>query len=649
MKQAESPPFALLRCRMKLGISLLGLVLCGCATDSALTTSKALYEKGDVEGALVQIEKAQEADPDDIQLRAAQQHLLTIYDNKTIAAADTALAKEDLTTAMRDYQAVLHHDPGSDRARQGAEAVATRQLHQQWLAQARGLASHDPSAALDWLSKILAEEPDWREALDLRAQLLREQGQAALHARVPPGLMRPVRLSFRNQSLTTIIDAISQMTGVNVILDGDVPTGLRGTIVTQHSTAWDALNLLLASSRLSKKLLNDNTLLIFPNRPDKQKQYLDMGVRTYYLSNADPKQVLDTIKQVLKPKEIAIDDRLGAIVVRDVPSVLAACDRLVQSLDLPQSEVMLDVEVLEVTTKLARSLGLNYPPGLSVGFNGDQDQMSNTILASQLRHLTGDDIRVSMGQNGVAGGADFNETDSGVHTLANPHIRVKNHEKATIKIGQKLPLVTSTMTTVGTSSSVSYEDVGLSLTVTPSISLGREVSVKVDLEVSNLDGAPTTMSDGTMVYTLGNRSASTVLSTRDNVTQVLGGLIERGDSESTNGLPYLSKIPLLGYLFGYKSSDNEDSEIVLLITPHIVRRFTPPPASVSRFDTGPEDSSGDPLQLSEQAGTVNASSTPGLPAGGGFPSNVPPPPPVSGVPPMPPIGKPAATSKTGKG
>lgn len=607
-------------------LALCCLLLGGCAVDAALRDSSRLSGRGDLDGALTRIDQTLHGAPDDLQLRAERQRLLALYAARTLDTARRALDAGDYAAASRAYQALAARDPGNERASQGLRQLEMRAQHQRWLAQAEQLAGQDPGAALDWLSKILAEEPDWQAALTLRDRLLRQSNGDEPGPDMPAALKRPVSLSFRNQSLSSIFDAVSGMTGLNFIFDREVPASMPATIVARHSTAWQAINVLLATHHLAKKLLNGNTLLIYPARPDKAAEYQDLAVRTYYLSNADPKAVLDTLKQVLKPRDIAIDTRLNAVVLRDTPAVLAAADRLVQALDLPQSEVTLDVEVLEVSDKLSRALGIDYPGQIGIGFpsqvTGQPLALTGITMVDQLRHLTGSKLGVNFGDS--LGRLDLNQSNEAVRTLANPKIRVKNHEKATIKIGEKLPVVTTTTSSSGfAGSSVSYQDVGLSLNVEPSISLGSEVSVKVSLEVSDVLGNPTKLNDGTLVYTLGSRSASTVLSTRDNVTQVLGGLIKRNDSHSSGGLPYLSSVPLLDSLFGSRGSTRENTEIVLLITPHIVRAFTPPPAAVTRFDVGPENRVGDPLRLEDGNGPMATAAVGGA---------VPPPPAPASLP-----------------
>lgn len=622
------------------------LILGGCASpnttlkeNETVRQSEALRVKGNLTDALDLLAAARVKDPDNLELLAEQRRLLDLFTSKTLQDADKALQQGDDATATALLQDLAQRDPGNIRAEEGLNLIDVRALHRAWLDKARALAKDDPASALDWLSKILSEEPDWQEAVKLRDQLLRESQRDSVAAALPPALKKPVRLSFRNQSLNTIFSVISNMTGINFVIDREVPSGLTGTIETRSASAWDAINLLLATNRLSKKLLNGNTLLIYPARPDKTREYQDLGVRTFYLSNAEPKQVLATLKQVLKPRELAIDERLNAVVMRDEPAVLDAAERVVQALDIPQSEVMFDVEVLDVSTNLARNLGINYPDSIGIGFvnptggttpSGGQTSnfsVGSTISLQDLRDISGKKIGLTFGKD-RGPGINLNQENNQVRTLANPRIRVKNHEKAEIKIGEKVPAITTTNS--GNSNfageSVNYVEVGLTLTVTPSISLGRDITVKIELSVTDILSQGET-AGGVTFYRMSNRAASTVMSTRDNETQVLGGLIKRGGIENRTGLPYASSVPLLDSLFGTHSNSNADTEIVLLITPHIVRRFNTPPSPVTRFIMGPESRMGDPLELHEGAAPVTVAPGAAAPA-----PTVPPPPPPASLP-----------------
>jgi len=624
----KKPPSSRLFWRLALSTAAL-LLTSGCAVDQALRDSATLRQNGDLAGALARVDAARRAHPDDLKLRAEQHQLLERYSQQQLQQADQALSAGDEAGAIQHYQALSTRDPGNTRAEQGLRQVEQRALHRSWLAEAEAMARQDPMAALDRLGKILAEEPDWQQAIDLRNQLWRQNGGSTLGVTVPPALKKPVALSFRNQNLTTIFDAIARMTGINFIIDREVSPGLTGTIQTQNASAWDAINLLLATNQLAKKMLNGNTLLIYPARPDKVRAYQDQAVRTFYLSNAEPKQVFATLKQVLKPRELAIDERVNAVVMRDDPALLAAAERLVQSLDLPQSEVTLDVEVLEVNSTLTRDLGVSYPDkGIGIGFLTQDDKSKAPAISGMtdmqtLKHFNGKQVGVNFGVEALR--LNLYQKNEDIQTLANPKIRVKNHEKATIKIGEKVPVITTTTGSSGmfAGDSVNYEEVGLKLEVQPSISLGREISVKVALTVSDVLHREV-LKSGTTVYTLGNRSAETVLSTRDNVTQVLGGLIKRGDNNSRGGLPYLSQIPLLDSLFGSHSTNRNDSEIILLITPHIVRQFSAPPSVLTRFQMGPEGRIGDPLELQDGSGVFSAPAGRDTPPDGAPPSLPPP-------------------------
>lgn len=178
-------------------------------------------------------------------------------------------------------------------------------------------------------------------------------------------------------------------------------------------------------------------------------------------------------------------------------------------------------------------------------------------------------------------------TDSDSKLLANPRIRVKNHKKAKIHIGDRVPVITTTTNTNSTSESVNYLDVGIKLEVEPSVMVSDEVSIDIGLEVSNIAKEITSKS-GTLTYQVGTRNANTTLRLKNGETQVLAGLINDTERSSSNRVPGLSSLPLIGRLFANKNDTHDKSEIVLLITPRIVRNIVPPEASLGEFSIGTE-------------------------------------------------------------
>jgi general secretion pathway protein D len=254
---------------------------------------------------------------------------------------------------------------------------------------------------------------------------------------------------------------------------------------------------------------------------------------------------------------------------------------------------MMDVEILEVKRSKLRQLGVQYPNSVALAPLASASGAQLTL--EDLKHLKSPNIGVTVGQLGV----QANDTLSDVNVLANPRIRARNHEKAKIQVGQRVPNITSTSTSTGfVSETVQYVDVGLKLEVEPDISPDGEVAMKVNMEVSDILSQVQTKA-GSIAYEIGTRDATTVLRLRDGENQILAGLIQDQDSRSNSGLPGLNAIPGIGgTLFGSTNSHAEKSEIVLSITPHIVRPAYRPDLQAGEFASGTEQSLGGVLQFS---------------------------------------------------
>jgi hypothetical protein len=326
-------------------------------------------------------------------------------------------------------------------------------------------------------------------------------------------------------------------------------------------------------------------VLIYPATQQKQRDLLDTVTRTFYLVNADPKQAQTLIRTIAKTRDIYVDDRLNLLVVRDTPQVMRLIERLIANLDLPDPEVMLDLEVLEVSSKDVDQLGLSWPSTASYGV---PDSTASLTTSSSLRWSVANPLAL----------ATLNATRGATNLLANPKIRARNREKAKILLGEKLPVFTTTTTAnVGVSSSVNYIDVGLKLDIEPQVQLDGDVTMKVALEVSSVTDK-TSRSDGSLAYQVGTRQASTTLRLRDGETQVLAGLLNDNESHSASGIPGLLDIPILKHLFGTITNSRDKTEVVLLVTPHIIRNIVQPVAASSFLPSGTEAQPGAaPLQL----------------------------------------------------
>jgi len=564
--------------------TLLGAIA-GCGTDRALSKSESLAREGNYAQSVEVLRDRLVKDPDNIALRAAYFAKTETLVSSYTRQADDALIAGDDETAISLLQSVLQYDPANIGAQQEINRIHAMQRLRPMLEQAKALQETDPQQALRVVQQILAEDPNFTDAQELRERLLQHaQSVDLIERRLGTALRKPVSLSFRSQPLISAFETLSRLSGVNFVLDKDINPGATISFSAARTTVEDAVNMIALTNQLDKQMLNEDTMLIYPARPDKIREYRALAVRTFFLSYADPKQVASQLKQLLNPKDVYIDERLNAVVVRDHTDALSAVERMVQALDLPPAEVTLDVQVLEVTRTDLLNLGVGYPSRVSAGLSSAISPVGG-IPVGNLRGINKDNILIDVGSAKVT--LDMLQRSTNTQTLANPKIRVRNREKATINIGERVPVVSNTISNGFVSSSVTYQDVGLKLDVEPNISLSNEIAIKLSMEVSNILSEHET-DDGLITYVLGTRSAKTTLTARNNETQVLAGLIRRSDFSSAEGLPFLSKTPLLGRLFGTKSNNQEQVEIVLLITPRIERNLNLPAAQITTFSSGTE-------------------------------------------------------------
>jgi len=393
---------------------------------------------------------------------------------------------------------------------------------------------------------------------------------------------KPVSLEFRDAPLRTVFEALGRGAGINFVFDKEVKGDARISVYLKDVSVDEAMRVVLSTQQLERKLLNENSVLIYPNTQQKQREHQELVTRSFYLNNADVKQAQALVRMMAKTRDIFIDERLNLLVARDTPEVIGMIDQLIASLDLPEPEVMLDVEVLEVSSDRVAEIGLNWATDASYGSTDPSNRVPWSTRGS-FRTLVANPV-VTAHLLGTAGTGNL---------LANPKLRARNKEKAKIQIGDRIPVFTSTSTAnVGVSTAVTYIDVGIKLEVEPTVQLDNEVVMKVSLEVSSLGAKETSGGpQPTSAYRIGTRNASTSLRLRDGETQVLAGLINDEDRKFVNGVPFISEAPLLGRLFGQHNDTRKKSEIVLLITPRVLRNVNLPDATqtvlASGFDANP--------------------------------------------------------------
>ncbi|AEG92341.1 secretin N-terminal domain-containing protein [Ramlibacter tataouinensis] len=503
------------------------------------------------------------------------------YAREFLTQAELLRAEGKFAEATAAYERVLQLDRGNMRATEGLVGLQHDLRDERRLAEGEGfLAQGKADMALSRAQDVLERSSRNRRAGKLKeASLNALTEQQVARDRIQAGravLDAPVTLQLRDAPIRIAFESISKSTGLNILLDRDVKQDVRVSIFVKDISVADAIDLVLLQNQLDKRVINTNTILIYPSNPAKQAEYEDLVIRTFQVTNADLKYLTGLLKTMLKVKEVSADERSNTLVIRDTPERIRLAARLIAAHDIPEPEVMLEVQVLEISSGRNSNLGIQPPTGITVQTPGT----AGTLTLGQLRSLGRNDLLVSP----LTASINFKLEDADARVLASPRIRARNREKARILIGDRVPTITNTVTPINTGASVvtgnvTYQDVGLKLEFESQVYGNQEVGIKVNLEVSNIVQAFTDPQGGRS-YQIGTRNANTTLRLKDGETQVLGGLISDNERNTASLIPGLGHLPIVGKLFGNNEGSSGQTEIVLAVTPRILRE-----ASVSAPQT----------------------------------------------------------------
>lgn len=602
-------------------------LLVSCAQQDPYRDGQQLVANGKTNEGLAKLQQASKQDPKDAIYRstfiAEREKALISFDEQ----GDRLAAAGARDAARKAYAQALSIEPDNERAIAGIGGLENAGRIDSLLSRAEGLAARQqPDEARRLVNNVLTEAPANRRALALKRRLDADSGPARVDAALAAAYRKPIRIDFRDAPLKQIFEVISHSSGLNFLFDKDVKTDQRTSIFLKNSTIDATVRYVLATNQLAQQVLDENTVLIYPATPAKLKDYQELAVRTFFLSYTDAKTIANTLKTIVKSRDVVADENLNVVIVRDTPDAIKMAEKLVALEDVAEPEVMLEVEVLEVSRTKLQDLGIDWPASISVtplpvgtsiaaltsgattgtntiGTTSTGTGASPSLTLSDLLHQT----THTLGISSLQATANANLQDSDAKLLTNPRIRVHNHEKAKILIGERVPNITSTATSTGfVSQSINYLDIGLTLQVEPTIFLDDTVGIKVSLEVSSLLNTVSGGS-GTTAYEIGTRTASTVLQLKNGETDVLAGLIDNEERTSGNKVPGIGNLPVLGRLFGATTDDDKDTEIVLSITPHLVRNIQRPDASLAYFTSGTESNMHSMVQSN---GLSSASPTP---------------------------------------
>lgn len=533
---------------------------------------------------LQEMKAASEAAPDNRELRMRFLNARARFVAELLREAQRQREVGQFDGAEAAFRRVLNVDPDNLPAKEGLQLLDQDRRDNALLDDAaRLLASNKRSEAEAKIAQVLQNDPRNAAALQLRQQIENDDRR---NTAIPPVLrkafQKPVTLEFRAAPLRQVLEALSRHVGLNFVLDKDVPPETPISVFLRQVSVGDALDVIVGTNRLRRRVLNDTTLLIYPDIAEKVNDNQDLVVKNFFLANAEAKQVATMLRTLLKARSVFADDKLNLLIMRDTPEMIRLAERMIGIHDVSEPEVMLELEVLEIQRSKLLNLGIQYPDQLTLF---PIPSIGTVLTLRDLTHLRQANVGAAISDTVI----NLQNILSNGNLLANPRLRTHNREKALIRIGDRVPVITTTATSTGfVSENVQYVDVGLKLEVEPTIFPNDEVSIRLALEVSSVTKQFVSKA-GTTTYQIGGRNASTVLRLKDGETQILGGLINDQELQTANRIPGLGSLPLLGRLFSSQRDNRDKTELLLAVTPRLVRTLQPPTRIAGEFWSGTEN------------------------------------------------------------
>jgi general secretion pathway protein D len=558
--------------------------------DATLEQARIYAARGQDDEAIKLLQPLVEANPRQPQYKNWLALLQEKKLQKQLQQADSLLEAQQYEAASVIYQQVLQVSPTNRAASDGLHKVAVMQKHAAQIELVKtAIAAEDFAGGEFLLRNVLAEQPAHVEGRKLFEQLEQKKSERVGVVRpVQSSLKKKVTLELKNTPIKNAFEYLGKAGNLNFSFDQELNEGIRVSVFLRDTPIEQALDVILSSHQLGKKVLNDNTLLIYPI--SRAAQYEELFVRSFYLTHMDAKRALNMMKTVLRASDIYIDEKLNTLVIRDTMDRIKVAEKLISSQDLNEPEVMLEVEVMEINRRNLENLGIQYPSQIGVGVqgnargNGGTQPQGGELTLSELRNFNGNLGVFTISDPAIVLNLLHQDTDTNL--LASPKIRVKNRDRAKIHVGDKIPVLTSVASAQGfVSQNVNYIEVGIKLDVEPVIQMQDQVSIKVAMEVSNITDQVTT-STGVLAYTIGSRNANTTLQLRNNETQILAGLFRDDEQKTQRRVPGLGNLPFIGKLFSNSNQDKRKNEIVLLITPRIMHNISPANAVYSLIPSG---------------------------------------------------------------
>jgi general secretion pathway protein D len=562
--------------RIRRAATILVIVLIGSVALLAADTAKTLYKKGvdaesrqDYEAAYDFYKQAYDLRPSDIKYRVPFERTRFLAAASKVHRGQKLREQGKLVEALVVFQQAAAIDPSNDLAAQ--EVRRTQQMIQKQTGGGQAAAPSPPKTDEDVLRKRLeAARPP---------VILNEISNAPLSA-----------LEMMTSDTKSVYDTIGKLAGLNVLFDPDYQPRTI-SIKLKNVTLLEALDIVALESRTFWRPVTPNTIFVAADTQTKRRELEQNVIKTFYLGNVSSptelQDIVNAIRTVLEVQRILQVPSQNAIIVKGTPDQLALAQKMVDDIDKARPEVVIDVWVAQVRKDKLRTLGIIPPENAVVSIQGQgvtttgtsggttTTTTTNPLTFDSLQHLNLSSWAVQI--DPIKATALF--TDSNSKILQSPRIRATDNEKATLKIGDKIPIATGSFGTpvgigtatgaVGVNTQFTYTEVGVTLDITPHVHADGQVTLKSTMEISNVTG--TSNVGGVSQPIISQRRVEQTIRLNDGEINLMGGILERTETQSLEGWPFLSSVPIFKYLFSRETKEKITNEIVFLLVPHIIR------------------------------------------------------------------------------
>ena len=553
---------------------LIALCLTGCATSSAFRAGERAERRQDFDRAVLEYSKAVQEDPNKLDYRKGLQRARLRASEEHTVAGRRLLNRGLYKEALDEFKLALDLNPTSSTLPREIDAVETQRR------------ANAPAASLD--------------------QMRDRTRERSLPGLAPgPGAQEPLGLSFRNASLREVYQALGKAAGVNFVFDPEFRD--QAITVDLKDVGFEqAMNAIASVGHTFHRVLDSRVVMVVPDTPNKRRDYEQQVVKTFFLSNADLKETIDLLRIVLGARRVAPLPGANALTINDTPDKVSAAERIVDIVDKQRAEVMVEVEILEVNRGKLKEYGIEItsPPG-GAGILGavfPAETITETVrdasgnpLFDRTRPLTIDDNPYKASNLLVTAlpGVIYRllQSDTSSRLLANPQLRTMEGQTAQARFGDKVPVPVTTFSPIAAGgvaqqpvTSFEYKDVGVNIDITPRVHHDGEVTLAVKLEISQV--GPLFQN----LPTFNSRIVQNTIRLRDGETNIIAGLINDAERHSLTGIPGVASIPIIGRLFARNHDETTQTDIVMTLTPHIIRRTQFTEEDLRSFSVGGETS-----------------------------------------------------------